>query len=230
MIVRLDRTNVCLDGNRDAAGLTAESLSPTRQRSTMNTIRPSSYASVLLILLAGLLPGCGQNATRSNSDQPSTIAQTAARPGAKIAMATINPTQGNNVRGTVRFVQEGNSVRVIADITGLTPGEHGFHVHENADCSAPDASSAGDHFNPTKHAHAGRDAGERHVGDLGNITADANGRAVLDYLDTKLTLTGEHSIVGRSVVVHAKPDDLRSQPAGDSGARVGCGAIEARER
>ena len=191
----------------------------------MNIIPKSSYAGATLILLAGFLTGCGRHATRANTDQPPL--HTAVSPSAKSAVATINPTQGNTVRGTVRFVQEGTSVRVIADITGLTPGEHGFHVHENADCSAPDASSAGDHFNPTKHAHAGRDAGERHVGDLGNITADANGRARLDYLDTKLTLSGEHSIVGRSVVVHAKPDDLQSQPSGDSGPRVGCGAIEA---
>jgi Cu-Zn family superoxide dismutase len=196
----------------------------------MNIIRPSSYAGALLILLAGFLTGCGRNATRANTAQSPNLVQTPASPGGMIAMATINPTQGNKVRGTVRFVQEGNSVRVIADLTGLTAGEHGFHVHENADCSAPDASSAGGHFNPTKHPHAGRDASERHVGDLGNITADANGRAKLDYLDTKLTLIGEHSIVGRSVVVHAQPDDLRSQPSGDSGARVGCGAIEAGER
>jgi Cu-Zn family superoxide dismutase len=196
----------------------------------MNTIRPLSYACALLILPAGFLTGCGRTATRVNSDPTSSVAQTTASSGAKAAMATISPTQGNNARGTVRFIQEGNSVRVIADLTGLSPGEHGFHVHEKGDCSAPDASSAGDHFNPTKHAHAGRDAGERHMGDLGNITADANGRAQLDYVDTKLTLGGEHSIIGRSVVVHAKRDDLKSQPAGDSGPRIGCGAIEASVR
>ena len=196
----------------------------------MNPIQQSSYAGATLVLLAGFLTGCGRDVMRANSEQTPNISQTAVSAGAMIATATIGPTQGNNVRGTVRFVQDGNGVRVIADITGLTPGEHGFHIHENADCSAPDASSAGDHFNPTKHAHAGRDAGERHMGDLGNITADANGRARLDYLDSKLKLSGEHSIVGRSVVVHAKPDDLRSQPSGDSGARVGCGAIMAKDR
>ena len=195
----------------------------------MNIIPRSSHAAAVLILLAGGLTGCGRDTTRANSDQTPSIAQPPVSAGA-MAMATIHPTQGNNVRGTVRFVQEGKGVRVIADITGLTPGEHGFHVHENGDCSAPDASSAGDHFNPTKHPHAGRDAGERHAGDLGNITADAGGRAQLDYLDTKLTLSGEHSIVGRSVVVHAQPDDLKSQPSGNSGARVGCGTIEAKKR
>jgi Cu-Zn family superoxide dismutase len=197
----------------------------------MNTITHFSTAGATLILLAGgFLTGCGRDLTRANSDAQPVLSQSPVSSSAKSAMAIINPTQGNQVRGTVRFVQEGKGVRVMADLTGLTPGEHGFHVHENADCSAPDASSAGDHFNPTGHAHAGRDAGERHVGDLGNITADASGRARLDYLDTKLALSGEHSIVGRSVVVHAKPDDLKSQPSGDSGARVGCGTIAAQDR
>ena len=142
------------------------------------------------------------------------------------AVAQVNPTQGNNARGTVRFSTEGDAVRVIAEFTGLSPGEHGFHVHENGDCSAPDASSAGGHFNPTNQPHGARDATERHIGDLGNLLANANGRAELNYLDTKLTLRGENSIVGRAVVVHAGRDDLRSQPSGDSGARIACGVIE----
>lgn len=90
--------------------------------------------------------------------------------------------------------------------------------------------SAGDRFNPTSHSHAGRDASERYIGDLGNITADANGREQLSYLDPKLKLSGEHSIIGRSVVVHAKRDDLKTQPSGDAGGRVGCDAIESGER
>jgi len=142
------------------------------------------------------------------------------------AVAQLNPTQGNQARGTVRFSSEGGAVRVVADITGLTPGEHGFHVHENGDCSASDASSAGGHFNPTKQPHAARDATARHIGDLGNLTADTTGRAQLSYLDPMLTLAGEKSIVGRAVVIHAGRDDLKSQPSGDSGARVACGVIE----
>ncbi len=142
------------------------------------------------------------------------------------ALARLEPTQGNNVRGTVRFSSEGGSVRVVAEVSGLTPGEHGIHVHENGDCSAPDASSAGGHFNPTNQPHGARDAEARHIGDLGNLVADGDGRAQLSYLDPKLTLSGPNSIVGRAVIIHAGRDDLKSQPSGDAGARVACGKIE----
>jgi Cu-Zn family superoxide dismutase len=196
----------------------------------MKTTRRSSHAAVATLLLTSLLTGCGRDNTRANSGQLADTAKSAASSGVKVVVANINPTQGSQVRGTVRFVEETGGVRVIAELTGLTPGEHGFHVHEKGDCSAPDASSAGDHFNPTGHAHAGRDSSERHMGDLGNITANASGRAQLNYVDPKLKLSGEHSIVGRSVIVHAKPDDLKTQPSGDAGDRVGCGAIESGER
>jgi superoxide dismutase, Cu-Zn family len=194
----------------------------------MKTTPRSSYAAVAALLLTGLLAGCGRDRTRANSAPLPDLAQSTASSGTKVvAVANLTPTEGNQVRGTVRFVEEAGGVRVIADLTGLTPGEHGFHVHETGDCSAPDAKSAGDHFNPTGHAHAGRDASERHMGDLGNLTADASGRAHLSYLDPKLKLSGEHAIIGRAVIVHAKADDLKTQPAGDAGGRVCCGVIEA---
>ena len=141
------------------------------------------------------------------------------------AVAVLHPTKGNNIRGTVTFTRETGGIRVSADITGLTPGKHGFHVHENGDCSAPDATSAGGHFNPTKMPHAGMDAEQRHVGDLGNVTADASGKASYDRLDTMLTFEGDNSIIGRAVIVHAKADDLKSQPSGDAGARGACGVV-----
>jgi superoxide dismutase, Cu-Zn family len=142
------------------------------------------------------------------------------------AVAVLHPTAGNKVSGTVTFTEVADGVQVRAEITGLTPGNHGFHVHELGDCSAPDASSAGAHFNPTHKPHGGPDAAERHVGDMGNVQADASGKATLEYLDHQISLTNEEqSVIGRSVVVHAKADDLKSQPAGDSGARVACGVI-----
>lgn len=142
------------------------------------------------------------------------------------AVAQLEPTQGQSARGAVYFRTEGDAVRVTAELTGLAPGEHGIHVHEHGDCSAPDASSAGGHFNPTGQPHGARDAEARHVGDLGNIKADSEGRAELNYLDPHLALTGPNSVVGRAVVVHAGRDDLKSQPSGNSGARVACGAID----
>jgi superoxide dismutase, Cu-Zn family len=142
------------------------------------------------------------------------------------AIAVLHPTAGNKAAGTVTFTEVANGVRVHAEITGLTPGKHGFHVHEFGDCSAPDANSAGAHFNPTNEPHAGPDAKERHVGDMGNVDAEASGKAKLEYVDHDMSLGNDQkSVIGRSVVVHAKADDLKSQPTGDSGARVACGVI-----
>ena len=196
----------------------------------MNTCRiakllTASTAAALLTLVSG----CNRDANPQARVSPETSPQPAGSNELR-AIARLEPTQGNNVRGTVRFGSEGNAVRVTAEVTGLTPGEHGFHVHENGDCSAPDASSAGGHFNPTKQPHAARDAEARHVGDLGNLVADNNGRAQLSYLDSKLTLSGPNSIVGRAVIVHAGRDDLKSQPSGDAGGRVACGAIELEQK
>ncbi|MBO0695670.1 MAG: superoxide dismutase family protein [Verrucomicrobia bacterium] len=142
------------------------------------------------------------------------------------AVAVLHPTAGNKVSGTVTFTEVADGVQVRAEISGLTPGNHGFHVHEFGDCSAADASSAGAHFNPTNKPHAGPDAAERHEGDMGNIQADASGKAKLEYVDHQISLTDDQrSTIGRAVVVHAKADDLKTQPAGDSGARVACGVI-----
>jgi Cu-Zn family superoxide dismutase len=142
------------------------------------------------------------------------------------AIAVLHPTGGNKLSGTVTFTEVADGVQVQAEITGLTPGNHGFHVHEFGDCSAADASSAGAHFNPTNKPHAGPDATERHVGDMGNVEADTSGKAKLEYVDHQISLTNDQqSVIGRSVVVHAKADDLKSQPSGDSGARIACGVI-----
>jgi len=151
----------------------------------------------------------------------------AEKPSAPLkAVAVLHPTSGSKVGGTVTFTEEADGVQVHAEITGLTPGNHGFHVHEFGDCSAADASSAGAHFNPTHKPHAGPDTPERHLGDMGNVQADASGKATLKYVDHQISLANdERSVIGRSVVVHEKADDLKSQPSGDSGARIACGVI-----
>jgi Cu-Zn family superoxide dismutase len=138
----------------------------------------------------------------------------------------VHPTVGNKVSGTVTFTPAPGGVQVHAEIAGLTPGKHGFHIHEFGDCSAADASSAGAHFNPTNQPHAGPDAASRHEGDMGNVEADASGNAKLDYVDHQISLANDgKSAIGRSVVVHAKADDLKTQPSGDSGVRIACGVI-----
>jgi len=141
------------------------------------------------------------------------------------ATAVLHPTKGSNVEGVVTFIKTGDEVKVVADITGLTPGKHGFHIHEFGDCSSPDGKAAGGHFNPTNNPHAGHDAEKRHVGDLGNIEADIEGKAHLELTDKMMTMSGENSIIGRGVIVHEKADDLKTQPTGDAGGRVACGVI-----
>jgi len=141
------------------------------------------------------------------------------------AIAVLHPTAGNNVAGTVTFTASGDSIKVVADITGLTPGKHGFHIHEFGDCSSTDGKSAGGHFNPTNHQHGAPDATDRHEGDLGNIEADASGKVHLDITDKVLKLTGAESIIGHAVIVHEKADDMKTQPTGDAGGRVACGVI-----
>jgi superoxide dismutase, Cu-Zn family len=144
------------------------------------------------------------------------------------AVAQLAPTEGNQVRGTVSFTATNQGVRVVADLTGLTPGDHGIHIHAKGDCSAPDAKSAGEHFNPTSLPHGGPDSAQHHVGDLGNITSDDSGNAHLDRVFTFLSLSGSNSIVDHSVIIHSGKDDFTSQPAGNSGNRVACGVISGR--
>jgi Cu-Zn family superoxide dismutase len=143
------------------------------------------------------------------------------------AAADLQPTRGHAAAGRFEFLQVGPRVRVQATVTGLAPrSEHGVHVHEVGDCSAPDASSAKGHFNPYGKPHAHYTAPERHAGDLPPLTADERGRAsYVVELDIISLTGGPANIIGRSVVVHANPDDFRTQPAGNSGARIACGVI-----
>jgi len=141
------------------------------------------------------------------------------------AIAVLHSTSGSSVTGTVTFTASGDSVKVVADISGLTPGKHGFHIHEFGDCSSTDGKSAGGHFNPTNHQHGAPDATDRHEGDLGNIEADASGKVHLDITDKVLKMTGAESIIGHAVIVHEKADDMKTQPTGDAGGRLACGVI-----
>ena len=170
-------------------------------------------------VLVALLSAC-----TSGSNAP---IQNAGEPAPPQASALLAPTRGNTVQGNVLFRQEANgSVRVIAEVSGLAPGPHGFHVHEKGDCSAPDASSAGGHFNPHQTAHGKAGEGVFHAGDLPSLEADANGNAKLNVVLNSLMLTGDHGIVGRGLIVHADPDDYVSQPTGNAGARIACAVIQ----
>lgn len=142
------------------------------------------------------------------------------------ARTELQPKSGSQTTGTVEFFKVGNAIVIEAKVVSLAAGEHGIHVHEKGDCSAADASSAGGHFNPTAHTHAGPKDKVHHVGDFGNLTATQDGKGTLT-----LTVKGEDAkvltdqVVGTSVVVHEKKDDLRTQPSGDSGSRIACGVV-----
>lgn len=168
-----------------------------------------AFVSVTAVCAAALLAACA--------------ASPAAGPRAQ---TKLEARSGSTVAGSVTLTQVGEKVRIEASLSGLTPGEHGFHVHEVGDCSAPDATSAKGHFNPGSKGHGHHHGMERHAGDLPNLVADASGRATYRADVDMLTVDkGPMGIVGRSLVVHADPDDYKSQPAGNSGKRVACGVI-----
>jgi Cu-Zn family superoxide dismutase len=165
---------------------------------------------VMAALAAAALAGC-----QTTPDEPPR------------ATASLKPTKGNKTFGEVTFEQMGSKVRVTVQIIGLKPNqEHGFHVHEVGDCSSGDGMSAKGHFNPHGKPHgAGAD---RHAGDLPNLKANKQGRATAAFDVDILTVTpGPASVVGRGLIVHADPDDYKSQPVGNAGARLACAVIRA---
>jgi Cu-Zn family superoxide dismutase len=145
---------------------------------------------------------------------------------AQSAVARLEPTKGNATAGSVTFTQKGDNVVIEAKVSGLTPGGHGFHIHEKGDCSSGDGMSAGGHFNPTSKPHGSPSVPDHHTGDLTMLVADASGNVSLSMELGAMTIgSGATDIVGKSVIVHKDPDDYTTQPTGNSGARVACGVI-----
>lgn len=144
------------------------------------------------------------------------------------AVATLEPTKGNTAAGTVSFQRKGdNKVLVTASITGLQPNsEHGFHAHEKGDCSSGDGMSTAGHFNPNGKPH-GPQGQEHHAGDFPGLRADANGNVNTSFELTGVSLgSGTADLVGRGLILHAGADDYKTQPTGNSGARIACGVIK----
>jgi Cu-Zn family superoxide dismutase len=144
------------------------------------------------------------------------------------ATAALEARSSSTTTGTATFTEENGKVTLKLDVAGATPGQHGAHIHQVGDCGADDASSAGGHWNPEGHNHGAPTAEDSHLGDLGNITVGQDGRGSLtiSMADWKLGDGSTTDVVGKAVVIHASPDDLTSQPAGNSGARVACGVIQ----
>lgn len=190
-------------------------------------------ASILMVSLLGFtsLTACGGGAAKKNAlPKPSPSASPAAKVGGGHALALIESRSESTVAGTANFTAVEGGVLVEVEINGATPGTHGIHLHETGDCSAPDAASAGGHFNPDKMNHGGPAAPPHHGGDLGNIEVGADGTGKLTLTLQGLTISpGDYSVVGRAIVVHADADDLATQPSGNSGKRQGCGVINFSE-
>jgi superoxide dismutase, Cu-Zn family len=155
------------------------------------------------------------------------LAALTATAASKEAVAVVDPASGSTCKGLVRITEGASSIKIIADLEGLAPGsKHAFHVHEFGDCSAPDAMSAGTHYDPAQTKHHGMPNDKMsHAGDMGNIEADANGKVHFELTLEGASIDGPQSpVLGRAVIVHANPDDF-GQPVGNAGGRIGCGVI-----
>jgi Cu-Zn family superoxide dismutase len=197
----------------------------------------------LMFMLLASVAACGGKSTKPSTPtepvvttpapaepEPAPAPEPAPPPEPKQAIATLAPTTKtkSKVKGTIAFKEVEGGVEVTASVEGLTPGDHAYHVHEKGDCSAPDASSAGGHFNPNNHKHGAPDATERHEGDFGNLTAGKDGKATKTFVMKDITLSeGATSIIGKGFIVHEKADDFKTQPTGNAGGRVACGVVEA---
>lgn len=192
----------------------------------------------LFLASALALSACQPAATPADTAAPAADTP-AADPAAPPTMATplataqLQPTEGSSVAGTISFTLVDGLLRASGDISGLKPGsEHGFHIHEKGDCSAPDGSSAGGHFNPTSAEHGSIDAASHHGGDMPNLVVDAQGNAHVDGPVSSNVNAGkgdDFDIIGRGLIVHADPDDYTSQPTGNAGARLACAVITKAE-
>lgn len=207
----------------------------------MRLIHTSLFAAVAVVGLSACSPQPGTPDASSKApaaEAPAAPVDTAAPATSQAAAAAdataaaeLAPTQGNETRGSIRFKVVDGRVHATGQVTGLAPGsEHGFHIHEKGDCSAPDGESAGGHFNPGQKAHGSVASDPHHGGDMPNIKANDQGVATVDTpVSTNVNIgKGDgFDIVGRGLIVHAAPDDYTTQPTGNAGARLACAVIQA---
>jgi len=180
-------------------------------------------ASLVLGVVLLAVVGCG------SQEAPS--APAASAPAApehpKQVVVNIEPKNDSGISGTATFTEQDGVVTLVIEISGATPGEHAFHLHEIGDCSAPDGSSAGGHWNPENVEHGKWGTEPFHMGDVGNIVVGADGHGSYTMQTSVWSIgTGDSSdIIGHSVIVHAGVDDFKTQPTGAAGGRIGCGVI-----
>ena len=141
---------------------------------------------------------------------------------AKKAGGVLQAKSGSKMNGSVELIEDKGVLMLDVRVQGGTPGVHGMHLHEKGDCSAPDAASAGGHYNPKKETHGGPATPMHHAGDLGNISISNDGTG---HAEMKITNFTFDEAMGKALVVHEKADDLATDPSGNSGARQGCAVI-----
>jgi Cu-Zn family superoxide dismutase len=189
-----------------------------------------SVAIGLAVILAACSREQPEGVPRAPDDTTAAPPEKSAEPAAAAAQAVaqIAPTQGNTANGALALAPSPQGVRITGSIQGLKPdAEFGFHVHEKGDCTAPDGSSAGAHFNPTQAEHGNPTGPAHHAGDLPNIKSNAEGVAQVDTTAAGMSLQGDPGtdLMGKAIVVHESPDDYTTQPSGNSGKRIACGVI-----
>lgn len=179
---------------------------------------------VSVLSLAFLAAGCSKETHPAESAKSEAGTTPPVPAGGTII--EIVPRSSSSLSGTARFEPVDDGLRVVVQVVDAPPGEHGVHIHEVGNCTAEDASSAGEHYNPDGHDH-GRPPDVRHLGDFGNLTVADDGTGKLEIVVQGATLEPDHphSFLGRSIIVHAAADD-GSQPSGNAGGRIGCGVIE----
>ncbi len=147
----------------------------------------------------------------------------------KKAVAVISPKSDSSLQGRVSFTEMNGMVRMHAQISGASPGDHAIHIHAVGDCSAPDGSSAGGHWNPARVDHGKWMQNPFHLGDIGNISVNEEGKGNISR-ETDLWCIGcddeDRNILGKAIIVHQGIDDFSTQPSGAAGARIGCGEIQ----
>jgi Cu-Zn family superoxide dismutase len=181
--------------------------------------------NLAMIFVAVALGACAHKETDGGASETS---KASTLPELTSAQAQLQSAGKGKISGVIAFVKTESGVLVKADLKGFKKGSiHGLHIHENGDCSAPDFKSAGGHYNPSGQPHGDPQMADHHAGDFGNVKADKKGRVKFEKEFKGISINGNlNPILGKAVVVHAKADDLKSQPSGDSGDRIACGVIQ----
>lgn len=186
-----------------------------------------NYTGLLLMVFFFFLSACNSGSKQGEEGQADTQQEEEVKK--LTAKAEMEPCSDSEARGAATFTEENGTIVFELNIENLIPGEHAVHLHEKGDCSAEDGSSAGGHWNPTMKPHGKRGEGTAfHKGDVANISVGQDGKGTLKLSIADWSIGGPDStnVVGKSVIIHANPDDFTSQPAGNAGARISCGEIK----